>query len=75
MPDTRQEPFEDEVPFVAVANGERAPWADEPLTCPECGEPCELKDSNPPGLTFISCCGKQWLRGTPNLDALFGGAR
>lgn len=61
------------VPFVMIGAGERAPWADEPLTCPECGqENLPLKDSDPPGLQFISHCGKSWARGNVDFDALTG---
>jgi len=70
----RESDPDDDVPFVAVGEGERAPWADEPLTCPECGAgPLELKDSDPPGLTYISHCGKSWLRGQPDFGATFDG--
>ena len=61
------------VTFVAVGTGERAPWADRDLCCPACGAgPLELRDSNPPGLTFISHCGESWLRGQPDFDRIFG---
>jgi hypothetical protein len=59
-------------PHVAIGEGERAPWADLDLTCPRCGGECELKDSDPPGLPFISCCGQSWLRGQPDFKRLFG---
>jgi DNA-directed RNA polymerase subunit RPC12/RpoP len=65
----------DEIPFVAVGAGERAPWADAGLACPKCGGPeLELRDSDPPGLTYIKCerCGGSWLRGQPNFKSLFG---
>lgn len=48
-------------PFVAFSGD--PPWKDLGLTCPDCGAECELKDSDPPGLQYISHCGKTWLRG------------
>jgi hypothetical protein len=67
---------DDEVPFVAIGAGERAPWADEPLTCPKCGAgPLPLLNSDPPGLTFITHCGESWLRGQPDFGAMFPEAR
>lgn len=46
---------DDDIPYVAVGAGQRAPWADEPLTCPECGaSPPPLLDSDPPGLRYIT---------------------
>lgn len=64
---------ENEVPFVAVVNGEKPPWGDD-LTCPECGKPdLPLIDSEPPGLTAISHCGKTWLRGPIRLRLSPGG--
>jgi hypothetical protein len=63
--------MQSEPPFVAIGAGERAPWADQPLTCPTCGAgPLDLRDSDPPGLTFISHCGRSWLRGQPDLQRL-----
>lgn len=61
-----------EPPFVAIGNGEDPPWIDLPLTCPECGAgPLPLRDSEPPGLTFISHCDKSWLRGPIRVGELF----
>ena len=55
------------VPFVAIGAGERAPWADLPLTCPTCGEgPLPLQESVGGGslvLSFIKHCEGTWLRG------------
>lgn len=56
-----------EPPMVVLTPGEPAPWADLSLNCPICGEgPLPLRDSDPPGLTYISHCGQSWLRGQPN---------
>lgn len=69
----RADPLEG-VPFVAIGAGERAPWADDPLTCPKCGEgPLPLQDSissnpmSPVVLRFITHCGQSWLRGDVTL--------
>lgn len=66
------EPVDDRVPVVAIGAGERAPWADMPPYCPQCGAgPLELGHSEPPGLTFISHCGKSWACGQPDFEVLF----
>lgn len=53
-----------DLPFMVIGNGDRPPWINESLDCPECGEKdLPLKDSTPPGLQFISHCGKSWMRG------------
>jgi len=57
-------------PFVAIGHGEKAPWSDLPNTCPVCGAECELQDSDPPGLQYISHCGKTWLRGEVKFRSL-----
>ena len=65
----RQHDAEPEVPFVSVGARERAPWADLPLTCPECGAgPLELQQSTGSQivLSYIHHCGKSWLRGGLN---------
>jgi hypothetical protein len=63
---------EETIPFTVIGAGERASFADLPLTCPECGAgPLELLDSEPPGLTYIKHCGKSWLRGQPDFDRIF----
>jgi hypothetical protein len=50
--------------FVAIGAGERAPWEKLSLDCPTCGKgPLPLEDSVPAGLSFISHCGKSWMRG------------
>lgn len=63
--------------YVAIGAGEKAPWEDISHSCPECGcGPLPLRDSDPPGLTFIKCpegCGI-WLRGKPRFDEIFGEA-
>jgi hypothetical protein len=59
------------VNYVAIGAGERAPWADEPLTCPTCGAgPLPLQESTSSGMSgagitlrFIAHCGQTWLRG------------
>lgn len=64
----------DDVPFVAIGEGEEAPWANLDLSCPDCGgNPLPLEDSNPPGLSFIHCpmCDGTWLRGKPNFKRMF----
>lgn len=60
------------VPYVAIAGGEYAPWADAPLTCPTCGAgPLELHSSEATGsgvvLRYITHCDGTWLRGEVNL--------
>lgn len=58
--------------MVGIAAGDRAPWADLPLSCPTCGgDPLPLVDGP---LPFIHCdgCHGTWLRGNPNLNLLFG---
>ena len=58
-------------PYVAIGTGERAPWANEPLTCPTCGKKdLPLLESVPPGLSFINHCGQSWLRGDINFEQL-----
>lgn len=57
--------------FVSIGKGEKAPWADLDLTCPACGAECELQQSDPPGLTYITHCGKSYLRGDPDFNAMF----
>lgn len=57
-----------DIPFVAIGNGEKAPWADLPLTCPECGAgPLELEsttsDTGLITLHYIQHCNEAWLRG------------
>lgn len=66
----------DEIPFVAVGKGEDAPWvkANLALSCPKCGgDELPLRDSEPPGLTFIKCerCEGVWLRGRPRFEEIF----
>lgn len=59
------------VPYVAIGTGERAPWEGLSLNCPDCGEgPLPLEDSDPPLLSFISHCGKSWVRGPFRPEAL-----
>ena len=59
------------IPFVAIGAGERAPWADESLTCPVCGAgPLSLQESTGTGsikLRYITHCGKSWMRGDIDL--------
>ena len=54
-----------ELPFVAIGKGESAPWEDLPLTCPACGDLCQLQytDPGPLVLGYIQHCGEVWLRG------------
>lgn len=57
---------DDIIPFVAIGAGEPAPWADLPLSCPNCGgDDLPLRESTPPGLHYITCpqCNGMWLRG------------
>ena len=36
--------------------------------CPKCGKECEIKESVPPMLQFISCCGHEYLVGIKGRD-------
>lgn len=70
---------DDEIPYVAIGKGEDAPWvtANLDLSCPDCGgDELPLRDSEPPGLTFIKCegCGGTWLRGRPRFEEMFPSA-
>lgn len=69
----------DDVPYVAIGAGEDAPWVRDnlDLACPDCGgAELPLRDSDPPGLTFIKCegCGGLWLRGRPRFEEIFSPA-
>lgn len=57
-------------PFIAIGAGEKPPWGDLDDTCPLCGAECERKDSIPPGLQYISHCGRTWLRGDIQFHSL-----
>ncbi len=62
--ENEEEVPENDVPFVAIANGEAAPWEHLPNDCPICGEKnLPLQQSEPPLLQFISHCGGTWVRG------------
>ena len=47
---------------------EKAPDLGPTGVCPNCGKECEIKESDPPLLQFISCCGKEYLVGIEGKD-------
>ncbi len=50
-------------PFVVIGDGENPPWGND-RSCPTCGvKDLPLRDSDPPLLSYISHCGKTWVRG------------
>jgi len=57
-------------PYIGFTNEtlDKLPKLGPTAACPNCGKECEIKESKPPMLQFISCCGKNYLVGIRGTD-------
>ena len=57
-------------PYIGFTNKtmDAAPELGPTANCPKCNKECEIKDSNPPMLQFINCCGSSYLVGIEGKD-------
>lgn len=57
-------------PYIGFGNNtmNKQPMLGPTSQCPKCGKECEVKDSDPPTLQFINCCGTSYLAGIKGRD-------
>ena len=55
-------------PYIGFARTDLQPMLGPTSPCPKCGKECEIKDSVPPMLQFIDCCGTSYLVGIEGRD-------
>ena len=57
-------------PYIGFGNEtiNKQPMLGLTAQCPKCGKDCEIKDSEPPMLQFIDCCGTSYMVGIKGRD-------
>ena len=55
-------------PYIGFYTVDNQPKLGPTARCPRCGKECKVKDSDPPMLQFVDCCGTSFLVGIEGHD-------